>query len=284
MVRLTELPGPVGPTDPATIDQLLANLHRADRVLRPPPPPPLPCRPQETLLQLPLLAAGIVSQSRVELLHTEDEHDDSLLRLMQHHFRGKSPERVGQMARYQYEEEQRMLASDIGNMVTSKPQLGRGRAGASGTGAPPDDDARLSATAALAAAVAAPSMSYVAPPRQLRRPKVRRLDVVEGLETPQELQVRSNKYLFSSDTIASRRDVTGGKGGRSRQGLSLSTRESLQTSGSGGGGGGPYASPDRGGGVGGRRETRLEQGSESKVSALESRLTSSKHSASAPTL
>ena len=300
MVRLT---GPVAAApvvvDPATIDQLLANLHRADRLLRPPPPPPLPCRPPDTSLQVPLLAAGIVSQSRAELLHTEDAHDDSLLRLMQHHFRGKSAERVGQLARSQYEEEQRMLASDIGNLITSKPlQRGRGSAGGGGggggfgdAGGGGADDARLSPTAALAAALAAPSMSYVAPPRQVRRPKVRRLDVVEGLETPQELQVRSNRYLFGSDTIAGRRvvDSSGGdgKGRRSRQGLSLHTRESLQSlqASGGGGGGGAYASPDRGGGGGGRRETRgAELGSESRASALESKLTPNKQSMSAPAL
>ena len=58
-------------------EQLLVHVRRADRLLRPEPPHPPPQQDSAVPLQLPLIAAGLVNRSRAELLHTEDDVDDS---------------------------------------------------------------------------------------------------------------------------------------------------------------------------------------------------------------
>jgi len=68
-----------------------------------------------------------------------------------------------------------------------------------------------SATAALAAAVLAvpPAASYLAAPARPRRTASRpkRLEIVEGLETPAELRVRSREFLAACDTLAAKREA-----------------------------------------------------------------------------
>ena len=46
-------------------------------------------------------------------------------------------------------------------------------------------------------------------PQARRAAKPRRLEIIEGLETPQELRAKARQFLASCDTLVTKRDAVG---------------------------------------------------------------------------
>jgi hypothetical protein len=63
-------------------------------------------------------------------------------------------------------------------------------------------------------------------PQARRAAKPRRLEIIEGLETPQELRAKARQFLASCDTLVTKRDAVGAAGAKSLQGSPEGREES----------------------------------------------------------